>query len=69
LRALLEGASGPYRDIVLLNAAAALLVADRAGDLNQGVAQAAASIDSGAAGAALARLVEASHSRIEASSP
>ncbi len=53
LSALLDGATGPYRDVVLLNAAAALVVADRAEDLKQGVAIAVASIDSGAARTAL----------------
>ena len=48
-RALLDGAPGAYRDAVLLNAAAALLVADKAADLVEGVAMARASIDSGAA--------------------
>lgn len=49
LRALLDGAPGAYRDAVLLNAAAALTVAGHADDLREGVAQAAESIDSGAA--------------------
>ena len=57
VRALLTGAPGPFRDIVLLNAAAALIVAGRADDLRDGVAQAAAAIDSGAADAVLGRLV------------
>jgi anthranilate phosphoribosyltransferase len=56
LRALLQGASGPYRDTVLLNAAAALVVAARAADLREGVALAARSIASGAALAALETL-------------
>ena len=56
LRALLDGATGPYRDIVLLNAAAALVVADRAPDLKSGVAIAAAAIDDGKASAALEAL-------------
>lgn len=56
-RALLDGAAGAYRDAVLLNAAAALVVADRAGDLKEGVALAAESIDRGAAKAKLAALV------------
>ncbi|NOG73272.1 anthranilate phosphoribosyltransferase [Roseicella sp. DB1501] len=59
LLALLEGAPGAYRDIVLLNAAAALIVAGRATDLRQGAAQAARAIDSGAASGVLARLKEA----------
>ncbi len=48
-RALLDGAPGAYRDAVLLNSAAALIVADRVTDLAEGVAMARASIDSGAA--------------------
>ncbi len=60
LTALLQGAPGAYRDIVLLNAAAALVVAGRAADLRAGVARAAQSINSGAAAAVLARLKEAS---------
>src|SRR5918996_2684490 len=57
IRALLTGAPGPFRDIVLLNTAAALIVAGRADDLRAGVAQAADAIDSGAADAVLGRLV------------
>ena len=56
LAALLRGTPGPYRDIVLLNAAAALVVAGRTGDLRGGAALAARSIDSGAASEVLARL-------------
>ncbi len=48
-RALLQGEGGAYRDAVLLNAAAALLVADAVKDLPDGVEKAAQSIDSGAA--------------------
>jgi anthranilate phosphoribosyltransferase len=48
-RALLEGAHGAYRDAVLLNAAAALVVAGQTTDLKEGVARAIESIDSGAA--------------------
>jgi anthranilate phosphoribosyltransferase len=65
LRALLEGAKGAYRDIVLLNAAAALVVADRAADLTEGAALAAAVIDDGRAARALADLVEATNTVIE----
>lgn len=57
LRALLDGAKGPYRDIVLYNAAAALLIADKAVGLESGVTMAAASIDEGAAAGALAKLI------------
>ncbi|NEX47239.1 anthranilate phosphoribosyltransferase [Pseudotabrizicola algicola] len=62
LRALLDGAQGAYRDAVLLNAAAALVVADKAKTLAEGVEMARVSIDSGAAKAkiaALARLTNA----------
>ncbi|MEL7215290.1 MAG: anthranilate phosphoribosyltransferase [Pseudomonadota bacterium] len=48
-RALLNGEAGAYRDAVLLNSAAALLIAGAATDLREGVALAAESIDSGAA--------------------
>ena len=49
LLSVLGGDEGPKRDIVLLNAAAALVVADKATDLREGIAVAADSIDSGAA--------------------
>ncbi|AOZ69034.1 anthranilate phosphoribosyltransferase [Rhodobacter xanthinilyticus] len=49
LRAILEGETGAYRDAVLLNAAAALIVAEKAAGLKEGVEIAAASIESGAA--------------------
>jgi len=61
MRALLSGATGAYRDIVLLNAAAALLVADKVETLRDGVDLAAASIDDGLAQDALDRLVVASN--------
>ena len=57
-RGVLAGEPGPYRDIVVLNAAAGLVVADLAADLDAGVAQAEASIDRGDAAAALDRLLE-----------
>lgn len=57
LRALLAGAPGPYRDIVVLNGAAALVIAGRASDLRDGAALAAGAIDSGAAQRVLDRLV------------
>ncbi len=49
LRRLLQGETGAYRDAVLLNASAALLVADAAADLRDGVQIAAQALDSGAA--------------------
>ena len=57
IRALLEGEPGPRRDIVLMNAAAALVAGARARDLKDGVGQAAQSIDNGAARAKLQALV------------
>ncbi|MGE0418585.1 MAG: anthranilate phosphoribosyltransferase [Acetobacteraceae bacterium] len=56
LMSLLQGAPGPYRDTVLLNAAAALIVADRAADLRAGVDIARRALDGGAALAALETL-------------
>lgn len=53
LRALLDGTEGAYRDAVLLNSAAALVIADKASDLRQGVEIAKESIDSGKAKAKL----------------
>jgi anthranilate phosphoribosyltransferase len=58
LRALLAGQKGPYRDIVLLNAAAAFLVAETAETLREGVGMAVRSIDGGAAAGALTALIE-----------
>ncbi len=53
VRSVLAGDPGPARDIAVLNAAAALVVADLAADLAGGIAAARSSIDSGAAAAAL----------------
>ncbi len=58
LRALLDGAHSAYRDAVLLNAAAALVVAGQATDLRDGVLRARDSIDSGAAATKLAALAK-----------
>ena len=58
---LLDGRAGAYRDIVLLNAAAAFLVADRVETLREGVALAGEVIDDGRARTALARLIEATN--------
>ncbi len=60
-RALLDGAPGAYRDAVLLNAAAALVVADRATSLPEGVTLARAAIDSGAAKAKITALQALTH--------
>lgn len=57
LRRLLDGEGGPYRDIALINAAAALVVAGRADALAQGVMLAAAAVDNGKARDTLDRLV------------
>jgi anthranilate phosphoribosyltransferase len=57
VHALLDGKPGAFRDIVLLNAGAALVVAGKAKDLKDGAAQAAASIDKGHAKTALQKLV------------
>jgi len=62
---LFDGAPGAYRDIVLLNAAAALIVADKVDNLRDGAQAAAAAIDSGKAKATLARLVAVSNGRAE----
>ena len=61
LRALLEGEKSAYRDIVLMNAAAGLYVADKVDSYEDGIALAAETIDSGKALAALDRLVEVSN--------
>lgn len=58
-RALLDGATGAYRDAVLFNSAAALVIAGRASGLPEGVALAAESIDSGKAKAKVSALAEA----------
>lgn len=58
VRAVLDGEAGPRRDIVVANAAAALLVAQKSPDLKSAVAAAAESIDSGAARRKLERLIE-----------
>jgi anthranilate phosphoribosyltransferase len=58
---ILDGADGPRRDIVLLNAAAAITVGDGAGDLAVGVERARESLDSGNAKAALENLKRVSN--------
>jgi anthranilate phosphoribosyltransferase len=58
---LLEGAAGPYRDMVLLNAAAAFLVAEKVETLREGIALGADVIDDGRAKAALQALVAATN--------
>jgi anthranilate phosphoribosyltransferase len=57
IRALLAGKKGPFRDIVLLNAAAAFIIAGKAASLGEGAELAASSIDQGKAAGALERLI------------
>jgi len=57
LRAVLAGERGPGRDVVCLNAAAALVVAGRAADVREGTGLAAAAIDQGRVSALLERLI------------
>ena len=63
LRALLRGAAGAYRDVTLLNTAAAFLVAEAVETLREGVARAADAIDSGRALLALERLISITQER------
>jgi len=66
MRAMLAGEKGPFRDVVLLEAAAALIVAGKAADLKSGVALGAASIDSGKAKRVLERMVVISNEAVPA---
>mgnify|MGYP002024239571 CR=1 FL=1 len=61
LRALLDGETGPYRDIVLFNAAAALYICNKVSSLKEGVEVSALAIDDGGARKALANLVDVSN--------
>jgi anthranilate phosphoribosyltransferase len=61
VQALLDGAKGAFRDVVLYNCAAALMIAGRTAGLKEGVARAAEAIDSGAARRTLTRLCEITH--------
>ncbi len=61
MRQVFEGRAGPLRDIVLLNAAAALVVGGAAGAISEGVTVAARMIDTGEAGRAAERFVDASN--------
>ena len=61
IKAVLAGEKGPFRDVVLLNAAAALIVAGLADDFADGIAKAAAAIDDGRASKILDTLVAASN--------
>jgi anthranilate phosphoribosyltransferase len=62
LRAVFEGEPSAYRDIVLMNTGAALVVAGKSATLAEGVARAATAIDDGSARARLAALVDVSNS-------
>ena len=62
LKSVLDGMPSPYRDVALLNAAAALIVAGHAKDLKEGVALGTRSIESGAAASRLKHLVAVSDS-------
>jgi anthranilate phosphoribosyltransferase len=59
-RSLLAGETGPHRDVVRLNAAAALLVSGKVSSMEDGLVEAASSIDSGAAARTLERWVQVS---------
>jgi anthranilate phosphoribosyltransferase len=64
-RAVLSGASGPARDIVLLNAGASLLIAGAATSLVDGIHRAASALDDGGAAAVLEQLAHVSHGAVE----
>jgi hypothetical protein len=61
IRDVLAGTRGARRDIVLLNAGVALFVAGRVMTIREGIAAAAAAVDSGAAGQRLQKMIESSH--------
>ncbi|GAB1582060.1 anthranilate phosphoribosyltransferase [Phyllobacterium phragmitis] len=61
LRGVLDGVKGAFRDITLLNSGAALVIAGKAASLEEGIALAAHSIDSGAANAVLKKLIAVSN--------
>jgi anthranilate phosphoribosyltransferase len=64
VRRLLDGEQGPVRNIVLLNAAAGLVVADAVSSLEEGLERASAAIDSGAARSVLEGLVSESRAAL-----
>jgi anthranilate phosphoribosyltransferase len=66
VRRLLDGEKGAPRDVVVLNAGAALFVTERATSVKDGIAMAASAIDSGAARATLGSMIEASRSEVTA---
>ncbi len=61
LRAVLAGKPSAYRKMVIMNAAASLVIADKASELSQGAEMAAEAIDSGSAAQTLEKLVEVSN--------
>ena len=63
---MLDGEKGAVRDVVVLNAAAALVVADAAADLAGGIEVACAAIDNGSAAETLERFISVSQSAREA---
>ena len=63
LRALLEGETGPYQDVVIFNAAAALVASGHAPNLETAAAKAITSIESGSALDALTRLIDITNRR------
>ena len=69
IRRIVAGEPGPRRDIGVLNAAAALVIAGRAADLPEGMALASTSIDSGRAAEALERLARVSTAAAESDTP
>jgi anthranilate phosphoribosyltransferase len=66
IRNVFDGMPGPARDIVLLNAGAALFVAERVSSVREGIAAASAAIDSGAARETLDRMVRTSQTEVVA---
>jgi anthranilate phosphoribosyltransferase len=65
MRAILSGQTGPLRDMVLLNAGAALVAADRAPDISTGINHAQEAIDGGGARGTLDRLIALTQSFAE----
>ncbi len=66
IMALLGGKPGAFRDIVLLNAAAALIIAGETTDLRAGVARAGAALDSGKAMVTLSKLISITNTKVDA---
>jgi anthranilate phosphoribosyltransferase len=64
IRQVLDGRKGAARDIVLLNAGAALMVAGRSSSVTEGISRAAAALDSGAARDTLDRMAQASRAEV-----